>query len=67
MVLLASHIIVNKQVALKVVTLHNIKDPYSLVRLVVPNTEELISQPLVGLSKIRLLFQDGMRSPEFRN
>ena len=28
MVLLASHIIVNKQVALKVVTLHNIKDPY---------------------------------------
>ena len=28
MVLLASHIIVNKQVTLKVVTLHKIKDPY---------------------------------------
>ena len=28
MVLLASHIILNKQVALKVVTLHKIKDPY---------------------------------------
>ena len=40
---------------------------YSLVRLVRPNTEELISRPLVGLSKIRLLFQDGTRSPEFRN
>ena len=40
---------------------------YSLVRLVRPNTEELISRPLEGLLKIRLLFQDGMRSPEFRN
>ena len=33
MVLLASHIIVNKQVALKVVTLHNIKDPYVVQEL----------------------------------
>ena len=40
---------------------------YSLVRLVVPKTEELISRPLEGLLKIRLLFQDGMRSLEFRN
>ena len=38
-----------------------------LVRLVVQNTEELISRPLEGLLKIRLLFQDGMRSLEFRN
>ena len=40
---------------------------YSLVRLVVPNTKELIPRPLEGLLKIRLLFQDGMRSTEFRN
>ena len=40
---------------------------YSLVRLVVPNTEELISWPLLGLFKIHFLFQDDMRSPEFRN
>ena len=32
--------------------------PYSLVRLVWPNTEELISQPFAGLYKIRLLLQD---------
>jgi len=31
---------------------------YSLVHLVWPNTEELISQPFMGLSKIRLLLQD---------
>ena len=31
---------------------------YSLVRLVWPNTEELISRPFTGLYKIRLLLQD---------
>ena len=31
---------------------------YSLVHLVWPNTESLISQPFMGLSKIRLLLQD---------
>ena len=40
---------------------------YSLVRLVWPNTEELISRPFEGLQKIRLLSQDGMGSPEFGN
>ena len=40
---------------------------YSLMRLVMPNTEELIFQLLEGLLKIWLLFQDGLRSPEFRN
>ena len=33
---------------------------YSQVRLVWPNMEELISRPFMGLSKIRLLFQDSM-------
>ena len=42
---------------------------YSLVRLVSPNMEELISRSLdfEGLSKIRLLFQDGMGSKNVRN
>ena len=35
---------------------------YSLVRLVVPNTEELISLPFMGLLKIRWLLQDRMRT-----
>ena len=33
---------------------------YSLVGLVVPKVEELISLPFVGLFKIRWLFQDRM-------
>ena len=37
---------------------------YSLVHLVLPNTEELISQPFMGLSKIRLLLQDPV-SPRY--
>ena len=40
---------------------------YSLVRLVWPNTEELISRPFMGLWKIRLLPQDRMRTKKFRN
>ena len=35
---------------------------YSLVRLVRPNTEELISRPFLGLLKIRWLLQDRMRT-----
>ena len=35
---------------------------YSLVRLVQPNTEMLISQPFTGLYKIRLLLQDCLTS-----
>ena len=35
---------------------------YSLVRLVRPNTEELISRPFMGLLKIRWLLQDCMRT-----
>ena len=35
---------------------------YSLVRLVVPNTEELISQLFMGLSKIWWLLQNRMRT-----
>ena len=35
---------------------------YSLVRLVRPNTEELISRPFMGLLKIRWLLQDRMRT-----
>ena len=35
---------------------------YSLVRLVWPNTEELISRPFMGLLKIRWLLQDRMRT-----
>ena len=35
---------------------------YSLVRLVVLNTEELISRPFMGLLKIRWLLQDRMRT-----
>ena len=37
---------------------------YSPVHLVLPNTEELISQPFMGLSKIRLLLQDTV-SPRY--
>jgi len=37
---------------------------YSLVHLVWPNTESLISQPFMGLSKIRLLLQDPV-SPRY--
>ena len=39
-------------------------EKYSLVHLVLPNTEELISQPFMGLSKIRLLLQDPV-SPRY--
>ena len=39
---------------------------YSLVRLVWPNTEELISRPFAGLYKIRLLLRDRMRTKNFR-
>ena len=35
---------------------------YSLMHLVRPNAEELISQPFMGLLKIRWLLQDRMRS-----
>ena len=38
----------------------------SLVHLVVPKLEELISRTLLGLFKIRLLFQDRVRSQNFR-
>ena len=48
MVLLASHIIVNKQVALKVVTLHNIKDPYVSKNLKrEPAIMAKLSQPII--------------------
>ena len=40
---------------------------YSLVHLVRPKMEELISQTLLGLFKIRLLFQDRVRSQNLRN
>ena len=40
---------------------------YSLVGLVWPNTEELISRPFTGLYKIRLLLQGRMRTKKFRN
>ena len=39
---------------------------YSLVHLIVPKLEELISRTLLGLFKIRLLFQDRVRSHNFR-
>ena len=39
---------------------------YSLVHLVWPNTEELISRPFMGLSKIRLLLQDHMSPKNVR-
>ena len=39
---------------------------YSLVRLVQPNTEMLISQPFTGLYKIRLLLQDCLTSRYLR-
>ena len=39
---------------------------YSLVHLVWPNTEELISRPFVGLYKIRLLLRDRKRTKNFR-
>ena len=41
-------------------------DRYSLVHLVVPKLEELISRTLLGLFKIRLLFQDRVRSQNLR-
>ena len=37
------------------------------MHLVVPKMEELISQPLLGLFKIRLLFQDCVRSQNFQS
>ena len=40
---------------------------YSLVRLVLPNTEMLISRPFTGLYKIRLLLWDCMRTKNVRN
>ena len=43
------------------------RDDYSLVRLVWPNREELISRPFAGLYKIRLLLQDRMRPKNLRN
>ena len=39
---------------------------YSLVHLVRPKLEELISRALLGLFKIRLLFQDRVRSQNLR-
>ena len=39
-----------------------IQTPYSLVRLVVPNTEELNSWPFMGLLKIQWLLQDCIRT-----
>ena len=39
---------------------------YSLVHLVVAKLEELISRTLLGLFKIRLLFQDRVRSQNLR-
>ena len=39
---------------------------YSLEHLVVPKLEELISRTLLGLFKIRLLFQDRVRSQNVR-
>ena len=50
------------------VTIHFPHPPlyYSLVHLVRPKMEELISQMLLGLFKIRLLFQDRVRSQNLR-
>ena len=45
---------------------HRFPDRYSLVHLIVPKLEELISRTLLGLFKIRLLFQDRVRSQNFR-
>ena len=43
--------------------IHNAKINFRLlVRLVVPNTEELISRPFMALLKIRWLLQDRMRT-----
>ena len=39
---------------------------YSLVSLVLPNTEELISRPFMSLSKLQLLLQDRMIPKKFR-
>ena len=39
---------------------------YSLVHLVMPKMEEPISRTLLGLFKIRLLFQDRVRSQNLR-
>ena len=41
---------------------YRISGTYSLVRLVRPHTEELISRPFMGLLKIRWLLQDRMRT-----
>ena len=43
------------------------RDWYSLVGVVVPNTEMLISRPFAGLYKIRLLLRDCMRTKNVRN
>ena len=40
---------------------------YSLVGVVWPNTEMLISRPFAGLFKIRLLLRDCMRTKNVRN
>ena len=40
---------------------------YSLVGVVMPNTELLISRPFAGLYKIRLLLWDRKRTKNFRN
>ena len=45
----------------------HISEPYSLVRLVWQNTEELISWPFEGLYKIQLLLQDRMKTKNLRN
>ena len=45
---------------------HTAAGSYSLVHLVVPKMEELISRSLLGLFKIRLLFQDRVRSQNLR-
>ena len=48
-------------------TFVNILNFYSLVRLVLPNTEMLISRPFTGLCKIWLLLRDRVRTKNFRN
>ena len=40
---------------------------YSLVGVVLPNTEMLISRPFAGQYKIRWLLQDRMRTKNVRN
>ena len=52
---------------ISIVDYDHLLEVYSLVGLIWPNTEELISRPFMGLWKIRLLLQDRMRTKNVRN